>query len=308
MEKSDYSAKKHVINMDVVGSLNVYVQGDIEKLRGGVVLLTVHSAGSSFNSWLDFAGDVKMEDIRKRALFVHVALPGQEPDSEELLGDFQFPSLEAIGLNLVTVLDHLRIKQVVCLGDGAGASILLRFAMQHPSRVHGLVAVNPGGVDSAGLQEILGSVYNKEKHQVLNKKNVAKFVDAYKKRNEILSQLGAKVKFDVLITAGSKSKCVEVAEKMHQEIPAGLCSIIKIDDIMDPLNEAPEKLSEALILFCQGLGLMPTINRRMSRQSSSCSQGSEGGRKMSMTDFDVPNIQRLNLSPREEEEENGVIA
>jgi len=274
----------------------------MEKLRGGVVFMTVHSAGSSFNSWLDFAGDVKMEDIRKRALFVHVALPGQEPDADELKADFQFPSLEAISLNLVTVLDHLRIKQVVCLGDGAGASILLRFSMQHPSRVHGLIAVNPGGVASAGLQEMLGNVTNKEKQQVLNNKNVAKFVDAYKKRTEILSQLGAKVKFDILITAGSKSKCVEVAEKMHQEIPAGLCSIIKVDDIMDPLIEAPEKLSEALILFCQGLGLMPTINRRMSRQSSSCSQGSEGGRKMSMTDFDVPNIHRLNLTPKEEEE------
>ena len=41
-------------------------QGDLEKLKDGVVFLTVHGAGSSFNSWLDFAGDESMQDIRKR--------------------------------------------------------------------------------------------------------------------------------------------------------------------------------------------------------------------------------------------------
>ena len=42
------------------------MQGDLERLREGVVFLTVHGAGSSFNNWLDFAGDVSMEDIRRR--------------------------------------------------------------------------------------------------------------------------------------------------------------------------------------------------------------------------------------------------
>ena len=66
MEKSDYSATPHVINMDVIGPVTVYVQGDLEKFRDGVAFMTIHSAGSSFNSWLDFAGDLNMEDIRKR--------------------------------------------------------------------------------------------------------------------------------------------------------------------------------------------------------------------------------------------------
>ena len=66
MEKSDYSAIPHLINMDVIGPVNVYVQGDLEKFRDGVVFMTVHHVGNSFNSWLDFAGDLIMEDIRKR--------------------------------------------------------------------------------------------------------------------------------------------------------------------------------------------------------------------------------------------------
>jgi len=101
---------------------------------------------------------------------------------------------------------------------------------------------------------------------------------------------------------GAKSKsCVLQAERMHQQIEPGLCSIIKVEDVTNPLLEAPEKVSEALILFCQGQGLMPTINRRASRQLS---QGSDGqGRKMSMTDYDIPNIRRLSLTPRQTEEE-----
>lgn len=36
-----------------------------------------------------------------------------------------------VGEDLVTVLDQLRIKHVIGLGDGAGANILARFGMMH---------------------------------------------------------------------------------------------------------------------------------------------------------------------------------
>eukprot|EP00092_Neocalanus_flemingeri_P020765 GFUD01022500.1.p1 GENE.GFUD01022500.1~~GFUD01022500.1.p1 ORF type:complete len:312 (+),score=110.12 GFUD01022500.1:120-1055(+) len=310
MEKSDYSATPYVVDMDAVGPMSVYVQGDLEKLREGVVFLTVHGAGSSFNTWLDFAGDDNMEDIRKRALFLHVSLPGQEPAAEDMASDYVFPGMEAIGLNLVTVLDHLRVKQVVGLGDGAGANIILRFAMNHPGRVHGVLAINTEGVESAGYKEmIIGKIKEMRKGtaEELNNKNVAKYSEAYKKRSQILTQLNKKIKFDVLLITGMNSKSVADTETMQKEITAGLCSMIKVEEVADPLAEAPEKVAEALILFCQGQGLMPTINRRMSRQestTSTTSQGSDGkGRKLSMTDYDTPNIRRLSLSATEKGEQ-----
>ena len=69
--------------------------------------------------------------------------------------------MQAIALNLITVMDHLRIKQVVGLGDGAGANIILRFAMNHPSRVHGVLAINTEGVGSGGYKELImvGSIH-----------------------------------------------------------------------------------------------------------------------------------------------------
>ena len=153
MTRPDLTATPHVVNMDVVGPLTVYVQGELDKFRDSVVFLTVHNTGASFNSWLEFAAGSNMEDIRRRALFLHVALPGQEPEAEDLPSDYTFPSMEAIGLNLVTVLDSLRVKQVVGLGDGAGANILLRFAMNHPTRLHGIFLINTEGI--ATIQEKL---------------------------------------------------------------------------------------------------------------------------------------------------------
>lgn len=50
--------------------------------------------------------------------------------------------MQMLGEDLVTVLDFLHIKYVIGLGEGAGANILLRFGMAHPSRCLGLILVN----------------------------------------------------------------------------------------------------------------------------------------------------------------------
>ena len=31
----------------------------------------------------------------------------------------------------------------------------------------------------------------------------------------------------------------------------GLCSMIKVEDVSEPLTETPERVSEAVLLFCQ---------------------------------------------------------
>ena len=31
----------------------------------------------------------------------------------------------------------------------------------------------------------------------------------------------------------------------------GLCSMIKVEDVSDPLTETPDRVSEAVLLFCQ---------------------------------------------------------
>ena len=81
--------------------------------------------------------------IYPRALFIHVVIPGQEPGAADLPQDFKFPKMKVfspflvryiiqcvskdIGLNLVSILDNLRVPRVVGLGNGAGANIITRY-------------------------------------------------------------------------------------------------------------------------------------------------------------------------------------
>ena len=53
------------------------------------------------------------------------------------------------------------------------------------------------------------------------------------------------------------------------------------------LLEAPDKASEAMLLFLQGLGLVPAVMAGARRGLS---------RAASMSEADIPNISRLSLS------------
>jgi hypothetical protein len=54
-----------------------------------------------------------------------------------------FSLFQFLGEDLVTVLDQLRIKYVIGLGEGAGANIIARFGMMHVARCLGVILVHP---------------------------------------------------------------------------------------------------------------------------------------------------------------------
>lgn len=66
-------------------------------------------------------------------------------------------------------MNHLQISQAVVFGEGAGANIASRFAIEHPSRVHGLVLVHPTAT-TAGFMEMMKDKLNNWKliHQGMN--------------------------------------------------------------------------------------------------------------------------------------------
>jgi len=265
----------HIVDLENCGPVSVFIQGDLND----VVFLTVHNVGSSYMSWKNLVNDNCMEDVKKRAAFIHVALPGQEPGAADLPENYLFPKIKDLALQLVSVLDFFRVRQVVAMGDGAGANIITRFAVFHPGRVLGIFTINNrGGVSMGRFVEGINRRMKEargEDSQAMNERNVAMFVERFKKRSEILSELKEKIKFDVLLMTGGKSKYVEDAEDIYREITPGLCSLIKIEGISEPLTDALVRVAEAIILFCQGLGLMPSIQRKFSIQGSFGSQGSD---------------------------------
>jgi len=292
------SLQHHIIALENCGPVSVFLQGDEKKLKDGAVFITVHDVGATYQNWVNFLKDESMVDIRSRSVFLHVAIPGQEPGAQDLPKDFSFPTMQQIGVGLVTILDQLRVKSVVGLGNGAGANIITRFAMMHPTRVHGIVTVNNTATESLGrftdrLKARLSALKPDQK-EGLNERNAASFAEAYKRRKEFMSELNDRIKCDVLLITGMKSKYVGDTEAIHREMRPGLCSIIKVEEVSEPLIEAMEKVAEAVLLFCQGLGLLPTIQRRMSRQDSRGMAAKKENRKSStMMELDVPQPRRV---------------
>lgn len=295
---------RHVIDLEQCGPITVYVEGDLDKLRDSSnIFLTVHDVGSSYRSWVKFTGHEDMIGVRGKSLFLHVSLPGQTEGAPDLTRDF--PAMQDLGLNLVSVLDHLRISRVLLLGEGAGANIITRFALCHPSRVLGVVLLS--GSAGAGSSSILGQLQRKASKGTnmtgQNQKNVVKYDESYRRRGEILTQLAAKISFDFLLLTGSTGKMMKESEAIHSALKPGLCSIIRLEGMTGEtlLDEAAEKVADAVILFCQGLGMVPAVQRKVSRKMSNSSTGSVEGvksirRKISMEQMDIPDIRRLSLT------------
>lgn len=58
---------------------------------------------------------------------------------------YQFPTLQTLGEELAKVLDYVKVKFVIGLGEGAGANVLARFGLAHPTRCLGLILINCTG-------------------------------------------------------------------------------------------------------------------------------------------------------------------
>ena len=98
----------------------------------------------------------------------------------------------------------------------------------------------------------------------------------------------------------------------------------RIDDVGDVLEEAPGKVAQSILLFCQGIGLLTSVNfgdRMVSMvvgkvmmlmlmlvllQRTLSTNSNEGARRtslMSMEEYDKPNMKRFSVSGRGEEVE-----
>lgn len=136
--------------------------------------------------------------------------------------------------------------------------------------------------------------------------NVSKYVEAFRRRTEITSEELKKrmrwskemtvyiklqrfvFSFELMLVVGKCSKYVPDNESVCQCVAPALCNFVKVQDVKDPLLEAPGKLAEILRLFSQGLSLLPSVG------SIGTSIKIKTG---TMKDFDVPNVRRLSVCP-----------
>ncbi|XP_047020031.1 uncharacterized protein ZK1073.1 isoform X2 [Helicoverpa zea] len=134
--------QKYVVSTDRSGDIHVHVQGDLSQQDKRCVFLTVHDLGTNHSTMVDFVNSPAMSEIKERSCFIHVDVPGHEEGSPDLPDSYQFPSLQTLGEDLITVLDFLHVRYAVGLGEGAGANVLARCGLAHPRRLLGLILVN----------------------------------------------------------------------------------------------------------------------------------------------------------------------
>ncbi|CAG0895147.1 unnamed protein product [Cyprideis torosa] len=166
-------------------------------------------------------------------------------------------------------------------------------------------------VESAENKERAIEEFRQKLNANINPKNLRLYVEAFLKcfligisqpnlsRTEIASRLKGNLKVDTLLVAGTRTSHLHTVDTMYSNCDPQKTSLIKIDDVADVLNEAPEKLAHSILLFVQSQGLMSSVSSPILARSPSTEESGDTGvrpvfqRRLSMEDQDRPNIQRL---------------
>uniref|UniRef100_T1KDV0 Uncharacterized protein n=1 Tax=Tetranychus urticae TaxID=32264 RepID=T1KDV0_TETUR len=353
------------------GKVKVYIQGDLQEKEKKAVFLTVHDIGSNHSSIRDFVEKPCMSEIKARSIFIHLDIPGQEDGADDLPDDFTFPSIQQMGEELIpTVLDHLKVGLIVGIGEGAGANVLVRFALANPTRTLGIMLIHLVTAGVGMLEKLKDSFFTGKrrpseafqqpdqvialhkfggtgnssgsvednllsdtKSRVANinlsffntnqrvmvmlfvdssvAKNLRKYVEAYMNRKDITDKLSGMNNMDILLVAGGKSPYMQGVITIYGKMDKSKTSLLKIDGVVDVMQEASDKLAKSLLLFVKGLGFLTSLTlpgverqRTMSGESqegaaplSRAALGAIGRRRtLSMEEYDLPRPRRLSLT------------
>lgn len=286
-------------------SFNVYVQGNLEERNSKTVILTVHDVGTNHKSFIRFVNHPSMADVKSKAVFLHVCIPGQEDNAPDFSGEF--PTLAQLGDDLVQVLDKLDVRSCIAFGEGAGANIVCRFALAAPNRIMGIILVHctsttagimeyfkdmlmnmrlESGVMTQGAWDYLamhklGSTEKKEREayieelkSTLNPKNLSKYLFSFSKRTDLSTVIGAKLdNIDILLVTGAKASHLNTVYATHKSMNKKRTTLLVVDNVSDVMAEAPDNLARSLILLCKGCGVLsgvaiPGMERQRTLSSS----------------------------------------
>ncbi|TRY66518.1 hypothetical protein DNTS_015898, partial [Danionella cerebrum] len=287
------------------GVLHVTMRGTPKGNRP--VILTYHDIGlnhkSCFNTLFNFED---MMEITQHFAVVHVDAPGQQDGAPPFPTGYQYPSMDELAEMLPSILTQLKVNSVIGIGVGAGAYILSRFALIHPSLVEGLVLINvdpcaEGWIDWAASKEELTDnqeliqTYRLHIAQDINQDNLALFCGSYNARQDLgierpiagfNENLVKTLTCPALLVVGDTSPAVEAVVECNSRLNPTKTTLLKMADCGGlPQVVQPGKLAEAFKYFVQGMGYIPAAGMtRLSRSRSSSSSitSTEGSRSRSL--------------------------
>uniref|UniRef100_A0AC35TRZ5 Protein NDRG3 n=1 Tax=Rhabditophanes sp. KR3021 TaxID=114890 RepID=A0AC35TRZ5_9BILA len=137
------------------GSVKVSIYGDRAKLP----IVTFHDIGLdsdlNFQNFFQFGN---IAEFSKEFCVYNINAPGQETDAHRLPEVYQFPGMDGLARIVECVVDHFDFKSFVGLGVGAGANVLLRYALNNSRKLISLILINcdpsPAGWIEWGYQKM----------------------------------------------------------------------------------------------------------------------------------------------------------
>ncbi|TKR62481.1 hypothetical protein L596_026433 [Steinernema carpocapsae] len=281
------------------GSVKVSIYGDRTKHP----VVTFHDIGlDSENNFQNFFQFGTVTDFTERFCVYNINAPGQEMDAQPLSDGFVFPTMEGLARIVETVVDHFQLKAFIGFGVGAGANVMLRYALEHQQKLDALVLVNcvasQAGWIEWGYQKVnmnylrskgmtaftvdylmwhhFGKRLDECNPDIVrqyrayfqhhpNPANLASFIESYLSRTPIQFSRdgthGPMLKVPVLQIVGSRSAFIEDSVNVNQHLDPAKTEWIKISEACGlVLDDRPERVTEAMLLFLQGLGFFPSLN------------------------------------------------
>jgi len=296
---SSDQSDEYSLKTEAVGDFRITVQEKTDCKKIGS-MITIHDIGLNKQSYQDFFSSEYNTQFLEKFIVYHIEIPGQHKEAEQLSPEFQFPSLAKMAEKLVPVLDHFQLNDIIGLGVGAGAVILIHLAIIAPARFLGITVIDPAG-KSVGFKEwgeqklatyslekkgftssaekfliwhLFGTKGKKNISMELvdqcikdivanqNPYNLSQYVKAYMNRTDVMKEVQDKLQCQVLIITSAYSPYKDEAYSFHAKLDRKKSSIIESFETINAFFEDPGKCGEGMLLLMQGCGLVPTLKTR----------------------------------------------
>jgi len=289
----------YTTSTETVGDFRVTMQSKNDATTIGS-LVTIHDIGLCKASFDKFFSNKDNVQFFEKFVVYHVELPGQHKGAENFAADYQFPSLPRLGDKMVAVLEHYKLKDIIGVGVGAGAIVLIHTAMAYPEKFSGITVIDPAG-KSVGFKEWgeqklatyslekKGFTSNTDKFLIWhlfgtkgkenvkgeivetclseikanqNAYNLSHYVKAYMTRPDIMQEVQGKLKCHVLIITSAFSPYKDEAYSFFAKLEKRRASILESFETINAFFEDPGKCGEGMLLLMQGCGMAPTMKTR----------------------------------------------
>lgn len=287
---------------ETVGDFHVTIQSKDSATTVGS-LITIHDIGLNKSSFENFFSNVDNVQFYEKFIIYHIELPGQHKDADKFAPDYQFPSLPRLGDKLLGVLEHYKLHDLIGIGVGAGAIVLIHAAMAAQEKFSGITVIDPAGKSvgfkewgeqklatyslekkgftsnterfliwhlfgTKGKEKVKGNIVETCLNNIKanqNAYNLSHYVKAYMGRPDFFHDLEQdKLKCHVLIITSAYSPYKDEAYSFFAKLEKKRASILESFETINAFFEDPGKCGEGMLLLMQGCGMAPTLKTRTS--------------------------------------------